>query len=118
MRLVLLIVYLLLPSQSQAMPQAVAAIAIYFGTTAAVVIAVGQLILTVGMAIYGAAQARKAERKARDDYNASLQDRTITSITSEAPHAYVYGRAKVGSTVVAIFTSGAKDEHKHLLSFQ
>lgn len=80
------------------------------------VIAVG---IAIGSAVYGASQQRKAARraaqKAKDDYNASLQDRMITGVSTEYPYRYVYGRAKVGSSIIAIFTSGDKDEYKHLV---
>lgn len=78
-----------------------------------------QLALTVAVSVYGSSQQRKAAKataqKARDDFNAALQDRTITSVATEAPHRYIYGTAKVGSDVVAIFSSGDKDQYKHLV---
>lgn len=74
-----------------------------------------QLALTIAVSVYGAAQQRKKERRAKDKYNAGLQDRLITRVATESPHVYVYGRAKVGSAVVAIFTSGSKDQYKHLV---
>jgi hypothetical protein len=77
------------------------------------------VILVVSYSIYGNQQARKKlseqERAARDAYNASLKDRAATKIASEAPHVYVYGRARVGSAIVAMFTSGKRDEYKHLV---
>ena len=121
MRLGLLIL-LMLPLTARADPGTLTAIATYFGTTVAVVVFSAQVALTVGMAIYGASQQRRAQaeadeqaRASRDAFNASLQDRTLTRIASEAAHVYVYGRARVGSAVVAIFTSGARDEFKHLV---
>lgn len=61
-------------------------------------------------------QARKAEQAARDNYNNSLQARTITNVTTDAPHVYVYGRARVGSTVVSILPSGSRDEYQHIIA--
>lgn len=117
MRLVFLSL-LLLPISAQAAP-AVVAIGTFFGASAATAFAVGMAViqvgLTIGMAVYGAAQRRKAERRAKDAYNASLKDRTITRIATEAPHRYVYGRARVGSDIVAMFASGSRDEYKHLV---
>lgn len=113
MRLVLLII-LLLPLAAHAEP-VTAAVATWLGvsaTTAAVIIQIG---ITVAATVYGSAQQRKAKKRARDKYNASLQDRLLTSVATESPHVYVYGRAKVGSRVVAIFTSGNKDQYKHLV---
>lgn len=76
-------------------------------------------VLMIGSSIYGADQARKkaAEQReqARRAHNDSLQDRTITSIATDASHRTVYGRARVGSDIVAIFASGARDEYKWLV---
>jgi membrane protein implicated in regulation of membrane protease activity len=111
-----LLILLLAPAQAFAMPAAVAAVAAWYAAaTAATIIAVAQFAITVGMAIYGSAKQRRQERAARNEYNSKLQDRTITSVATEAPHRYVYGRAKVGSSIVAIFTSGDKDQYKHLV---
>lgn len=68
---------------------------------------------------YNTKQAQKEQeqqrRQALESYNASLKDRTITAVTTEAPYVYVYGRARVGSAVVAIFASGSRDEYQHLV---
>lgn len=78
--------------------------------------------LGVALASYGAYQQSKvrnqqraAQQAQRDAYNSSLQDRTITSVTTEAPHVTVYGRARVGSAVVAIFNTGDRDQFQHLV---
>jgi len=60
-------------------------------------------------------QQEEQRRAAIESYNASLKDRTVTAVTTEAPHIYVYGRARVGSAVVAIFSSGSRDEYQHLI---
>jgi hypothetical protein len=73
------------------------------------------VVLAVGAYIYGNAQQRRAKRRARDEYNAGLQDRTITRVATEAPHVYIYGQARVGSAIVAIFTKGDKDQYKYLV---
>ena len=44
-----------------------------------------------------------------------LQDRNATITSSEAPHVYIYGRARVGSAIVAALTSGSQDEYKHIV---
>ncbi len=79
------------------MPPVIAAAASFWAalTVAEAVLLVSTVILSAGTAIYGAAQARKAERQARDAANASMKDRMVTRIATEAPHRYVYGRAKV-----------------------
>lgn len=55
------------------------------------------------------------QRKQIDAYNGSLKDRTVTAVSTEAPQMYVYGQPRVGSAVVAIFSSGARDEYQHLI---
>lgn len=79
--------------------------------------------INVGLAAYGQYQADQQRRQledqqraARDSYNASLTDRTITSVSTEAPFVRVYGRARVGSAVVAILPSGARDEYQHIIA--
>lgn len=94
----------------QVIPLGVAAI-----TQSAVYAAVASVVVAVGTAVYGSAKQRKMRREAKKKYNAGLQDRTITRVTTDAPFRYVYGRTRVGSTIVAIFTSGNKDQYKHLV---
>jgi hypothetical protein len=117
MRLVLLSL-LLLPSLAHAAP-VFAAIGTFFGASAATAVAVGlavvQIGLTVAMRVYGAAKQRREARRRRDAYNAALQDRTVTRVATESPYVYVYGRARVGSSIVAMLSSGTNDRYKHLV---
>lgn len=119
MRLVYLILLLFFPIAADAAPVGAAIAAWYVAATAVQVAMVVMQVAMMAYSIYGAAQQRrKAKRDARrkrDEYNASLSDRLITQVVADASYVYVYGRAKVGSTVVAMFTSGAKDEYKHLV---
>lgn len=114
MRLALLTL-LVLPSLAWAGP-AIPVIAAWIVANAVVI---AQIALTIGMAIYGSAQQKRASKraaqKARDDFNASIQERTVTAVTADAPYRYVYGRARVGSHVVYIGTSGDKDQYKHIV---
>jgi len=96
------------------MPPVIAAVAAWAAAYAGV-IAVATVVISAGAAIYGAAQARKAERAARDAVRDSMKDRMVTRIATEAPHRYIYGRAKVGADIVAMFTSGDKDQFRHLV---
>src|SRR5687768_7091955 len=87
-----------------------------------IAVTVASISLTIGTTVFGAVQqkaaAKKAKRKAaraREDFLNSLQERTITRIATEAPHRYVYGKAKVGSDIVAMFPSGPNEEYKHLV---
>lgn len=105
------------------MPMMIAAIpGIIAGLTMAQVAMVASIALTIGTTVFGAVQqqaaakkAKKAAARAREDFLNSLQERTITRITTEAPHRYVYGKSKVGSDIVAVLKSGANDEFKHLV---
>ncbi|WP_229445393.1 hypothetical protein, partial [Massilia sp. Leaf139] len=99
------------------MPPAVAAFAAWAGMSiTAAYVTVASVIISAGTAIYGAAQARKAERAAAGTaVNTAMKDRMVTSVATEAPHRYIYGRAKVGADVVAMFTTGDKDQFRHLV---
>jgi len=117
MRMALLALLCLLAPMADAAPVVIAAIAYAGGY-----ITVTQLVLTIAMAVYGAAQQKSAERKAaraaeqqKAEYNAGLKDRTITNVATESPYVYVYGESRVGSAIVAILASGGNDEYKHLV---
>lgn len=117
MRLVALILLLLSPTFAHAAP-VIVIVAAVAGT-----ITVAQAVLMIGMMLYGSAQQKRAERRLRaqaaaerDAFNAALTDRTINAIGTESPHVYVYGRARTGSTYVAMFNSGSRDEYKHLVA--
>lgn len=60
-------------------------------------------------------KARKARHAAQDAYNASLQDRTTTLATADAPWQVVYGTATVGGKIVAELTAGDRDQFKYLV---
>jgi len=96
---------------TQADPFLIGGIAISWMTVAQVVV--------IAYSVYGASQQRKASKaaaaKARSDYNAGLQDRTVTNVATDSPHRIIYGEARVGSSVVAMFSSGDKDQYKHLV---
>lgn len=96
------------------MPQVIPAALALAGASTAVV-AIASIVLTVGMMVYGKAQQRKAARRQREAYNAALQDRTVTRIATESPYVYVFGRARVGSSIVAMLTSGDRDQYQHLV---
>jgi len=117
MRMALLVLLLAFPALSNAAPAIAAAAAAVGGY-----MALAQIVLTIAMAVYGASQQRSAERKAaraaeqqKAEYNASLKDRTYTGVATESPYVYVYGEARVGSAIVGMFSSGDKDEFKHLV---
>lgn len=67
------------------------------------------IALIVGATVYGNAAARRKERAAaaarRAEYNAGLQDRTITVMRGDPPWQVVYGRCIVGGHYTDIFTT-------------
>ncbi len=79
--------------------------------------------LAIAVAAYGEYQAEELrrqteeqERQAKANYNNSLTDRTITAVATESPFVTIYGRARVGSSVVAILPSGPRDEYQHIIA--
>lgn len=58
----------------------------------------------------GRYQQRKAERAARDAYNASLQDRLVMSITADAVRTVIYGEARAGGSVLFNGATGANSQ--------
>lgn len=77
-----------------------------------------QFVMAVSMVVYGTVQknkAKKAAQAAKDAYNASLSDRTVTAVAADIPYTYAYGEVRVGSAIVAVFTSGDKDQYKWLV---
>lgn len=79
--------------------------------------AVGAFVVS---GLIGNSEARRKQAAANDEaraaYNNSLQDRNVTTLTNDAPWQIVYGNpAPVGGSLVAILTSGTKDEYKHLV---
>jgi len=98
------------------MPPVILALATWAGISiGAAYLVVATVVLSAGMAVYGTAQARKAQRDARNDALNAMKDRMTTRVATEAPHRYIYGRAKVGADIVAMFTSGDRDQYKHLV---
>ncbi len=73
---------------------------------------IGSAVLTADAARSQAEAKRREALRARND---AMQDRNATRVATDAPHRTVYGRARVGSDIVAIFSSGARDEFKHLV---
>lgn len=98
---------------------AIAVVAANAAAAAAIITATTAMMIGAGVmlasGLYQRQKAKKAERRARDAYNASLQDRTATLAQADAEKRYVYGRATVGGSVVAAFTRGDKDQFKDLV---
>lgn len=119
-RFAIALVLVAAPAAAWAMPPLLAAIATAVATAAGVVgvtflgLTIGQWIF-ISTLVYGAVQARNARRDARNAYNASLVDRTVSVLGSEEPWRIVYGEATVGGVLVAILTSGDRDQFKHVV---
>ncbi len=91
-----------------------------FIANAAAFLAANSWVIGIGLNLLGASQARRKQRKAaaaaRAAYNASLQDRNVTILSAEAPRAVIYGSpAPIGGAIVAMFTSGSRDQYKHIV---
>lgn len=90
------------------------------GTAAAFVATYGATIALVSYSLISSNQAKRKQSAAaaaqRAGYNASLQDRNVTGLSSEASWQIVYGNpGPIGGSLCAILSSGARDEFKHLL---
>ena len=59
---------------------------------------------------YSQQQQARARRRARDQYNAALEDRTLTVRNATAPRRIVLGRARVGGVLQYVATTGANKE--------
>jgi hypothetical protein len=87
----------------------------------------GTIAFGAASLLYGNAVQKKQEQRANDAQRnaqaqaeaarvAGLKDRTVSSVTTEQAYRYVYGNDRVGGTIVAILTSGARDEYKHVVA--
>jgi hypothetical protein len=109
---------LLLPSIALA-AVAIPLVASYLITSeTAWVVAVGYALL-IGSYAYGSTQQRVAASRQRDRerqaHNDSLQDRTVTGVSTNAPFRYIIGECRVGSDIVAMFTNGDRDQYRYLV---
>lgn len=83
-----------------------AAIAAFFATTFNTVVAVSTVKLVATLAFtaattaYSISSSRRAARRMAAAYSNSIQDRTVTIRSADAPRPIIYGRARVGGTVV------------------
>jgi hypothetical protein len=66
--------------------------------------------LTAAGFAYGNHQRRKAQRNAKDAYNASLQDRLVMTATAQTRRSRVYGRARNVDGVLFKHTHGTNKE--------
>lgn len=89
-----------------------AAAAAIITTATAMLIGAGAMLVS---GVYQRNKAKKEARRARDAYNASLKDRMVTMTGATQPLQYIYGRATVASSPVAMFTRGEKDAIKDVV---
>ena len=112
-----LLILILIPAQAYAMPEVLTTVGSIMVSTGFFA-GWGAVLIVIGT-IWGGEEAKRAAKEREDaakrKYNDSLKDRTATVISSEQPHRYIYGRARVGSAIVAALSSGARDEYKHLV---
>lgn len=74
----------------------------------------GMQVISISLAIYGVVSAQAAARRARREYNASLQDRHVMLQAADAPRKMVYGRGRISGPIADGFSSGAKSEFFHI----
>jgi hypothetical protein len=108
------------------MPEAVAAAAVeaifaeaFIALTAAEIAAatalVQQVAFTAASLSYSSYSKKQQQRKARNSYNNSLQDREQMLVTAIAPRRVVYGRDKVSGPITYWESTGATKEFLHLI---
>ena len=94
------------------------------GTAAAFVASYGATVALLGYNLLSSNASSNAAKRdqaaaaaaSRAATNASLQDRNVTGLSAEAAWQVVYGNpAPTGGSLVAILSSGAKSEFKHLV---
>lgn len=117
-----LTIALLLGASSAAMAEAVTlAIVGWVAAASATTLAVAALYVAVtAYSIYGAVQAKKKARKAKQraaaEEAANLKDRTATLMTADSPWVTIYGSpSPVGGSIAALLTSGSADQFKHVV---
>lgn len=92
------------------MPQLIGAALVQLGVSTAVA-AVAAYAVTIGASVaISDSQRRKAQRKARDAYNASLRDRIINLRSAIAPRELVVGRVRKGGPVLFFGSTGVHKE--------
>jgi len=97
------------------MPQAIALYAltgsmVVTAATSATAIVSSYAIGYGAMLVASAAAQSSQKRKARREYNASLEDRTVPVRSSEAPRTLVYGRTRASGPIPYVTNHGAKRE--------
>jgi hypothetical protein len=68
------------------------------------------ITMALGLSAYGSAQRRKAERAARNAYNANLKDRNITVRGALEARQLVLGKVRTGGTIAFIGSTGTDKE--------
>ena len=100
---------LLVPGLAWAEPTTIIALFAAAAQAGGYITAFQAFVIVAAVTVIGSVNARRQSRKAaaaqRAEYNASLQDRSITVLRSDPPWKIVYGRAIVGGAIVDIFTS-------------
>jgi hypothetical protein len=85
-----------------AIPFIVQAVGTFLAVNATVVMA-----LTIGASLaVGAWQARRAKKKAREAFNASLEDRLVSISTADGPRSRLYGRVRNSDGLIFKGTHG------------
>lgn len=92
------------------MPQLIVAALVQAGVSAAAA-TVAAYAVTIGASVaISDSQRRKAQRKARDAYNASLRDRIVNVRSAVAPRELVVGKVRKGGPVMFFGSTGVHKE--------
>lgn len=118
MKLFLFIFAILFAVQADAAP--VIAIIATFAANAGIISATTAFIISTAASLLQTAQQRRKQKRQaaaqRAAYNASLTDRTVNVLSTEPPWQIVYGSpAPFSGAIVAMFSSGPRDEYKHIV---
>ena len=107
LKIVAALLLVLVPSSSAVAGPFIAVAAAVAGGASAVTVAITTVFAVY--ATYASADARREQRrlaaKARAKYEAGLSERNVTLLSAAPPWQIVYGRAIVGGSIVANFTS-------------
>jgi hypothetical protein len=76
---------------------------------------IAYIALAAGSIAAGRAQQRRMERKQRDAFNSTIQDRSIMIRAAAAPSPWIVGRAVVSGPIVFATTTGALKEYLHMV---
>lgn len=97
------------------MPQAIAAFFVSLGASAAVAAGIAYVVMALITYAMSQNQASRAKRKARDQYNAGLEDRLVMAARTNGYRSRVYGRVRNVDGIVFDGTHGPHSKYYTLV---